>query len=182
MKPPSKQNGPGASYSIDVMEFIAQSIETNPELAEWLREHEKMVASLSAEQRAEYDRRENEARQACEEAERAFEAKRRDDELAREERHRHLEADRRAGIIGTQTEVGGPYGLSGVAVGRILDAHGLRERVDVRVEDPDGVLHLLRGVVQGYAVWDEATGRDFWIAAKVAASLTAYIRKGQPKS
>lgn len=67
MKPPSKQNGPGASYSIDVMEFIAQSIETIPELAEWLREHEKMVVSLSVEQRAEYDRREKEACQASEE-------------------------------------------------------------------------------------------------------------------
>jgi hypothetical protein len=67
--------------------------------------------------------------------------------------------------------VGRRYGLTAVAVGRILDAHRLRERIDTSVDGYDSPLHLIRGISEGYAVWDEVSGREFWIVEKVATLL-----------
>lgn len=90
---------------------------------------------------------------------------------ARVGRHHRIEADRRAGILGTQTEVGRPLGLSARAVGKILDRHSLRERVPVHVEDHDEPLMLPRGVAEGYAICDDYTGRVYWIAERVRPLL-----------
>ena len=105
---------------------------------EFMRKHEAYLASLTPQQRAEYDRNKEQARRICAAEEQAFLAATKERQRVKEEGHRKIESDRKAGLIGTQTELGRPYGLSSIAVGKILDAHGLRERVEVEVEGISG--------------------------------------------
>lgn len=83
------------------------------------------------------------------------------------------------GVPTRLTEIGRSHGLSAVKVGRLLDAHGLREIVDVQVpsDEPHGhdviSLRLERGVRDGFAVHDPFDGRVYWIVAKVLPLLVA---------
>jgi hypothetical protein len=92
----------------------------------WIEEVKALVAeklaAMTPQQRAQWDAREEAAARECEEAEQRFQAERR----AQEDRRREMESDRKRGKLGNLTEIGRPYGLSGVAVGRILDSHSLR--------------------------------------------------------
>lgn len=174
-----------ATFSVDVGQFITDSATSDPEFAARLlahaEEHERFLAGLSTEERAAYDAKlrfeqEASAREAAV-LERDFELQQR----AREERHRQIESDRRAGIVGTQTEVGRPHGLSAVAVGRVLDEHGLREAIPVQFAGYSEPLNLARGVPEGYAVFDDYSGRVYWIASKVTP-LLADASKGRRRS
>lgn len=186
----------GAGFSIDIGDYLTSMASANPEIAAVLAAEEARLAALSPEERSALDARIEE--EAAEE--RAFK-----DELdmiqrALANQHAQFQVDRKAGIIGSQTEVGRAFGLSAREVGRILDAHGLRDRVDVDVEGvPEhlqrhagiypplfgtryvkvdgGPLHHLRGVVEGFAVHDPFDGREYWIASKVALLLAPDSRK-----
>jgi len=182
------------------MEFFGEDGETNA-YRELATENAERLASLprsivaAAERIVEVEEvGEAEARRQCEGEESAFDAEWETIEQARKDYHSRLQAERKAGRIGTLTEIGRGLGLSAIAVGRILDKHGLRERIDVRVEGvPEemqmkesvcpplfgaryvpvegGPLHIIRGVVEGLAVRDPVDGRDYWIAGKVSPYL-----------
>jgi hypothetical protein len=179
---PSRMASGSAEFRVDLNEVLEDLVASDPEFAEQLNAYverrERFLASMSTEERAAYEakqQREHEER-LREDAERQeeFEAEQR----AKEERHAKIEADRVAGLVGTQTELGRPYGLSAVAVGRILDEHGLRERIAVLLPGYQEPLTLMRGVSLGYAIFDEYSGREYWIVSKVVPLLAeAGVRK-----
>lgn len=207
-----RTDAPGTSYSIDVGDVLLE----DPELRRLLEERARRIAALPPEERAKHDARQEAYRRFCEEDVRAYEEAEKEAERAVERERDQIKADRAAGLIGNLTEIGRPYGLSRVMVGRILDEHRLRERVDVYDhEDPHSVvfkrleeekrrrreeleraypperprpppaevprspLHLMRGIVEGFAVQCFADGREFWIAAKVAPLLEAHAKRGK---
>jgi hypothetical protein len=101
------------------------------------------------------------------------------EQIARDESDRTTHSYLAAGIVGTLTEVGRPYGLSAVAVGRILTSHDLRRVVEVEVAGSNGRSHLnlVRAIPEGYAVHEYSTGRDYWIVARVAPLLCGASQK-----
>jgi len=186
----------GAGFAIDIGDYIAAQASTNPEIAAFVAAEEARLATLSDEQRSELDADVEGLRRD----EQAFNAELDMIRRAIGDQHAQLRSDRKAGIIGSQTEVGQAFGLSAKEVGRILDAHGLRERIDVDVDGvPEhlqrhagiypplfgtryvkidgGPLHHIRGVVDGFAVHDAFDGRDYWVASKVAHILAPHAKK-----
>lgn len=187
----------GAGFAIDIGDYLTSRASTDPEFAALLAAEESRLASLSPEERRALDTDIEE--QAAEE--RAFKAEVEMIQCATDDQHAQFQNDRKAGIIGSQTEVGQAFGLSAREVGRILDAYGLRDRVDVDVDGvPEhlrrhvgiypplfgtryvkidgGPLHLIRAVAEGFAVHDPFDGRDYWVASKVAPLLAPHSRKG----
>jgi len=122
----------GGGYIINIAEFLAGGQALPAELAE---RRKAMLESLSPEEREKEEARliaeEAAATRLCKEDERSYAAAVTAAEQDLVKRHREIASERKAGTIGTLTEVGRPYRLSAVAVGRILDQHGLRQRVDV---------------------------------------------------
>jgi len=171
----SSRGAGAAELTIDVNQVLGELVGSDPEFAShvdaYIERRERYLASLSPAERAAYeaDQRRQEEQLAQEEAQRqqAFEVEQR----AREERHAKVEVDRAAGLLGTQTELGRPFGLSAVAVGRILDEYKLRERVPVSVAGVGTPLTLMRAVADGYAIFDEYSGREYWVVAKVEPLL-----------
>jgi hypothetical protein len=171
----SSRTSGAAEFTIDVNQVLGELVGNDPEFAAqvdaYIERRERYVASLSPAERAAYeaDQRRQEEQLDRQQAQRqqTFELEQR----AREERHAQIEADRAAGLVGTQTELGRPFGLSAVAVGRILDEHKLRERVPVHVAGVEPPLTLMRAVAAGYAIFDEYSGREYWVVAKVEPLL-----------
>lgn len=125
----------GLSFSFDFADIVSGSPELQAQIEQELARREANLASLPAEERAAVEAREAAREQAWAELGRAEErlhsellgaAER--ETMLREER---AAEERTAGRIGTQTEIGRPYGLSAIKVGRILDQHGLRELIEV---------------------------------------------------
>ena len=185
----------GAEFTIDASDILAEVAEA------FAKKRANYLASLSPEQRAAaeaaFAKDEAAALRKCEEDERAYEGELEAVKKATDAYHRQIQADRKAGAIGTLAEVGRPFGLSAVAVGRILDEHGLRERWNVDVEGtPPGMrtpvsaplfgtryvradggpLHIVRGVVEGVAVFDPFDAREYWIVAKVQPLLAPHAK------
>lgn len=146
-------------YSIDLNEFY------EPYLEKIAEARAKFLDSLSPEERVKeevrYAHTEEVGQRLCEEEHLDYEASIHGAELATAERERQIGSDRAAGIIGTMTELGRPFGLSGVKVGRILDEHGLRNIVDVEFnldgspeEDCGWLLHpndnFMSNAIEGY--------------------------------
>lgn len=104
-------------------------------LRAWRAARGRYLASLGPEERAEVEAREAEhdrAHEAFENEEvRLYEEANR----LRSSRERKSRADRKAGRVATQTELGRPFGLTAQRVGRILDEHGLRDLVQVSDEE-----------------------------------------------
>lgn len=125
-----KPSTSSTSHTIDIGELAA-----SPEVAAVLEKRARYLESLSPEKRVEEEARaEAEERAAAlliTEEERDYEERMREAEREVAARHAQIVADRTAGAAGTLTEIGRPFGLSAVAVGKILDEHGLRELVDV---------------------------------------------------
>jgi hypothetical protein len=125
----------GAEYTIDITDFVANNPELRAHLQELAERRTRLLESLSPEERARAEAHaaaeEQDARRLCEEDVGSYDELVKGAQHAIMERHREIEGDRKAGTIGTLTEVGRACGLSGRAVGRVLDQHGLRERVDV---------------------------------------------------
>jgi hypothetical protein len=123
-------DAPGTSHSIDVTDVFDL-----PDVRALLEQRARFLDSLSPEARAKEDARaaaeDEAARGLCEEDERAYAEATREADHAVDEQHRQIANDRAAGKLGTLTEIGRPFGLSAVKTGRILDEHGLRERVAV---------------------------------------------------
>lgn len=169
------QRSDGAEFTLDVGEILSEFVVNEPEFAArvnaYIERQERFLASLSPMERAAYEadqRRQEEQRERdATQRQQAFELEQRE----REERHSKVEADRAAGLIGTQTELGRPFGLSAVAVGRILDEHNLRERIPVHLSGSGAPLTLMRAVADGYAIFDEYSGREYWVVSKVAPLL-----------
>lgn len=209
----------GAQYSIDVADFVSRDGDVQLWLMKLAERWEARLASLSAEERAAEEARaaaEEEAlAELCAKDERSYENAMKDAEESVQTRHQEIVASRAAGVVGTLTELGRPFGLSGIAVGRILDQHGLRVRVDVdadrfpspmqlalrkheaekrerwrafcaafRPNEPQdtpsnrvpSVLHLLRGLVDGFAIHDPLDSREYWITEKVAPLLESHAK------
>lgn len=178
------KRGEGAAegFTLGIESFLAE----DPAVRVLLDQDAKLLESLPPEERAREEARmaaeEDAARRHCADQERAYETAIRAADRALEEEHHQIESDRRAGVIGTLTEVGRPHGLSGIKAGRVLDLHGLREVVDVHVPVVDPrcnnalPLHLMRGVAEGVAVHDRFNGRTFWVAAKVSPLLAGYAK------
>jgi hypothetical protein len=210
----------GAGYTIDIADFLTNHPEMQAHLQELAERRTRFLESLSPEERARAEARaaaeEQDARRLCEEDERSYDELVKGAEQVLMERHHEIGGDRKAGTIGTLTEVGRAYGLSGRAVGCVLDLHGLRERVDVDAdqfpspltialnrfqeeqrerwaafnaifrphhpietpkERPQTTLHLLRGLINGFAIHDHFDGRDYWISAKVAPLLEPHAKR-----
>jgi len=209
-----------AGYTVDVAEFLANDPEIQARLRELTERRTTFLESLSPDERAKEEahaaREEQAITRLCEVDEHSYDELVKGAEHAIGERHLEIETNRKAGIIGTMTEVGCAYGLSGVAVGRILDQHSLRERINVdddqfsspltialkRFEDEKrerwatfnatvrphhpvesqgererAKLHLLRGLVDGFAIHDHFDASDYWISAKLAPLLEPHAKR-----
>lgn len=168
------------TFEIDVAETAFDATDQHAQgLADLIEEFQSRIAAMTPTEREAYDAKcraeEIEAdRRALETTQRLEEA-----QAALIDRHHAIQRDRSNGVVGTQTEIGKPFGLTAVAVGRVLDAHGLRERVDVVEGDGMGgsaTLHYLRGVVDGFAVHDSYDGREYWIVSRVAPLLAPHAK------
>lgn len=176
----TKRAGPSGDFTIDVGSVLAE----DPNVRAFLERRAKFLECLSPEERAREEARlaaeEEAAERRCIEEERAYEAALRRAENELSEQHEEIKRDRKAGVLGTLTEIGRVYGLSAIRVGQILDSSGLRELVDVHVPwdhpncDNSLPLRLMRGVADGFAVFDRFDGRTYWIARNVAPLLSAH--------
>src|SRR5690606_35371038 len=92
----------GAGFAIDIGDYIAAQASTNPESAAFVAAEEARLATLSDEQRSELDADVEGLRRD----EQAFNAELDMIRRAIGDQHAQLRSDRKAGIIGSQTEVG----------------------------------------------------------------------------
>lgn len=95
------------------------------------------LAAMSPEERAHWEAVQAEHDRLRDEDRKSYEALVEPAQRIVRDRHRQILKDRRAGVVGTLTEIGRIHGESAIALGRILKSRGLREPVTPEVDELD---------------------------------------------